>query len=86
MQTFSTTILNWLSPIEFSTPVIPSNQIDRTARANIATAEVYGATSEPVLRLITCGGRFDREVESYPLNLVVFAEHLGNHPQRSATA
>lgn len=42
------------------------------------TDDVYGATSEPALRLITCSGVFDRKQDTYPGNLVVFAEHLGN--------
>jgi Sortase domain len=37
------------------------------------TAEVYGPTPTPQLRLITCGGDFDRSRRSYTDNLVVFA-------------
>ncbi len=37
--------------------------------------EVYGPTSGPQLRLITCGGRFDRRSGEYEDNVVVFA-HL----------
>lgn len=37
------------------------------------TTQVYGATAEPELRLITCGGTFDRKVRSYRSNLVVWA-------------
>ena len=37
------------------------------------TAEVYGATADPELRLITCGGTFDRTRRSYTDNVVVFA-------------
>jgi sortase (surface protein transpeptidase) len=44
------------------------------------TKKVYGATDEPVLRLITCGGDFDRSAGSYVGNLIVYADHLGNHP------
>ena len=42
------------------------------------TQQVYGDTSEPTLRLITCGGDFDRSAGSYEGNLIVFAEHVGN--------
>jgi hypothetical protein len=35
--------------------------------------EVYGATTAPVLRLITCAGTFDRVQGSYRDNLVVSA-------------
>jgi hypothetical protein len=41
-------------------------------RADFPTAEVYGATPEPVLRLITCGGVYDRG-NGYRDNVVVFA-------------
>jgi len=39
------------------------------------TQLVYGATDYPALRLVTCGGQFDRSVGSYDDNVVVFA-HL----------
>ena len=42
------------------------------------TAEVYGPTEAPTLRLITCGGDFDRSARSYEGNLLVFAEHIEN--------
>jgi LPXTG-site transpeptidase (sortase) family protein len=42
------------------------------------TQQVYGDTEEPTLRLITCGGDFDRAARSYEQNLIVFADHLGN--------
>ncbi len=38
------------------------------------TDEVYGPTEEPTLRLITCGGSFDRSERSYEANVVVYAE------------
>jgi len=34
---------------------------------------VYGTTAEPVLRLVTCGGTFDRARRTYLSNVVVFA-------------
>jgi hypothetical protein len=37
------------------------------------TAEVYGPAPDPQLRLITCGGAFDRSRRSYLLNVVVYA-------------
>jgi hypothetical protein len=42
------------------------------------TQLVYGATNYPALRLVTCGGQFDRSVGSYDDNVVVFA-HLIAH-------
>ena len=38
-----------------------------------ATTEVYGPTAGPELRLITCGGTFDRSRRSYEDNVVVYA-------------
>ena len=38
---------------------------------------VYGYTRWPTLRLITCGGEFDRRSGQYLGNVVVFAEYLG---------
>ncbi|MER5863526.1 class F sortase [Kitasatospora sp. NPDC002040] len=35
--------------------------------------EVFGDTAGPSLRLITCGGSYDRRLHTYPANLVVFA-------------
>ncbi|MDP9302495.1 MAG: hypothetical protein M3P43_16625, partial [Actinomycetota bacterium] len=37
------------------------------------TEAVYGSTSRPTLRLITCGGRFDFSTGHYVDNVVVFA-------------
>jgi len=43
------------------------------------TEDVYGGTEEPTLRLITCGGSFDRDARSYRGNVIVYAEHVGNY-------
>ncbi|MGY1842175.1 class F sortase [Modestobacter sp. SYSU DS0875] len=42
-------------------------------KTDFATAEVYGPTADPQLRLITCGGDFDRDRRSYTDNVVVYA-------------
>ncbi|WP_456824335.1 class F sortase [Cellulomonas sp. P5_E12] len=41
------------------------------------TLEVYGNTTGPELRLLTCGGRFDRSTGHYTDNTVVFAHLSG---------
>jgi len=41
------------------------------------TEKVYGSTDGSQLRLITCGGSFDRSAGSYLGNLIVYAEHVG---------
>jgi sortase (surface protein transpeptidase) len=45
-------------------------------KSDFATTEVYGPTTGPELRLITCGGTFDRSRRSYEDNVVVFARQL----------
>jgi sortase (surface protein transpeptidase) len=35
---------------------------------------VYGTTTQPELRLITCGGAFDKAAHSYVDNIIVYAE------------
>ncbi|WP_083929370.1 class F sortase [Catelliglobosispora koreensis] len=45
----------------------------RYAKSRFPTAEVYGPTPDAQLRLITCGGGFDKERRSYYDNVVVFA-------------
>lgn len=49
------------------------------------TEQVYGSTAQPTLRLVTCGGEFDRSVRSHKGNLIVFAEHLGNYEPISSS-
>jgi LPXTG-site transpeptidase (sortase) family protein len=50
--------------------------VDRVAsypKDDFATTEVYGPTADAQLRLITCGGTFDRSRRSYVDNVVVYA-------------
>jgi len=48
---------------------------DKYAKSSFPTEVVYGPTAGPTLRLITCGGTFDRSRREYTDNVVVFA-HL----------
>lgn len=45
----------------------------RVAKDAFPTADVYGPVPGPVLRLITCGGTFDRGTGHYVDNVVVYA-------------
>lgn len=57
--------------------------IDKVAqypKNNFPTIEVYGNTNHAVLRLITCGGKFDLSANSYEDNIVVFASLTSTHP------
>ncbi len=42
-------------------------------KSQFPTDRVYGATASPELRLITCGGSFDRRSRTYAENLVISA-------------
>jgi sortase (surface protein transpeptidase) len=46
-------------------------------KADFPTRTVYSYTSWPTLRLITCGGEFDKATGHYLGNIVVFAEYTG---------
>jgi hypothetical protein len=43
-------------------------------KSEFPTADVFGPTAEQSLRLVTCGGDFDRSTGHYRSNVVVFAE------------
>ncbi len=49
-------------------------RVEEHPKRAFPTAAVYGPTPEPTLRLITCGGTFDRTARSYQNNVVVFAK------------
>jgi hypothetical protein len=41
--------------------------------------DVYGATADPELRLITCGGNYSASRGEYFANTVVFATEMYSH-------
>lgn len=49
---------------------------EQVPKDEFPTAAVFGATTEDVLRLVTCTGDFDRGARSYVDNLVVTAERI----------
>jgi sortase (surface protein transpeptidase) len=54
------------------TVVYAVDRVDTVPKNAFPTAQVYGPTSGPALRLITCGGEFDADVRSYEDNVVVY--------------
>jgi sortase (surface protein transpeptidase) len=56
------------------TSVFAVTRVERVAKASFPTAEVYGNLDHPGLRLITCGGSFDRTAHSYEDDVIVFAD------------
>lgn len=48
-------------------------KVEKTPKAAFPADRVYGNTDGPELRLITCGGVFDRTARSYEDNIVAYA-------------
>jgi sortase (surface protein transpeptidase) len=65
-------------------------RVERHRKRSFPTADVYGPTLGPELRLITCGGPADRRTGHYRDNVIVFALPAGKaelssvHPRRSS--
>jgi hypothetical protein len=53
------------------------DEIEQYPKDAFPADAVYGPVPGPELRLITCGGEFDRTVRSYRDNLVVYASAVG---------
>ena len=49
------------------------DRVEKHSKSDFPTDEVYGATEQPELRLITCGGEFDRSAGHYTANFIVWA-------------
>ncbi len=52
------------------------DRVEQVAKDAFPTFEVFGATQDDVLRLVTCAGEFDRGARSYEDNLVVHANRI----------
>ena len=50
--------------------------VQKVAKDAFPTASVYGKAGYPSLRLITCGGTFDRATGHYLYNIVVYAHMI----------
>ncbi|GAB2976561.1 class F sortase [Amycolatopsis acidiphila] len=60
-----------------STAVFTVYRVARYPKSAFPTDEVYGDTAGPELRLITCGGTFDRSSRNYEDNIVAYARITG---------
>lgn len=49
-------------------------KVEQYAKDHFPTDAVYGIQAAPVLRLVTCGGTFDRSTGHYRDNVVVYAD------------
>ncbi|SDP33069.1 Sortase family protein [Klenkia soli] len=66
-----------LTTADGSTPTYTVTGTEQVAKDTFPTAAVFGATTDDVLRLITCTGAFDAGARSYTDNLVVTAVRTG---------
>ncbi|MDT8915436.1 class F sortase [Amycolatopsis sp. PS_44_ISF1] len=48
------------------------SKVDQIAKQSFPTEAVYGNTTMPEIRLITCGGAFDASAHSYLDNIIVY--------------
>jgi sortase (surface protein transpeptidase) len=49
---------------------------EQAPKTDLPTERIWTDTTTPVLRLITCGGAFDRSARSYLDNVIVYADRL----------
>ncbi|HEU5472339.1 MAG TPA: class F sortase [Actinophytocola sp.] len=49
---------------------------EQAAKTELPAGRIWNTTGTPVLRLITCGGAFDRAAGSYRDNVIVYADKL----------
>ncbi|NUR73917.1 MAG: class F sortase [Hamadaea sp.] len=60
-----------------STAVFTVDAVRLVAKDEFPSQEVHRAAATSLLRLITCGGRFDRSARSYLDNIIVYASLTG---------
>lgn len=60
-----------------STATFVTQRLEQHAKDDFPTRAVYGATPDPQLRLITCGGDFDDKDRRYFDNVIVYASRTG---------
>lgn len=53
--------------------VFAVSRVDQYPKTLFPTDLVYGKTTRPEIRLVTCAGQFDRSARSYEDNIVVYA-------------
>ncbi len=56
------------------------DRVDSYSKDAFPSLQVYGNTPDAELRLITCGGVFDRAAHNYENNIVAYAHLVGTRP------
>jgi len=64
---------------DHSVAVFAVDSVRRFEKSQFPTQLVYGNTDHAALRLITCGGAFDRDTGSYTDNIVVLASLVSSN-------
>jgi sortase (surface protein transpeptidase) len=54
------------------TAIFAITRVAQYSKSEFPTAQVYGKVNRPDLRLITCGGRFDDDSDTYDANVVAY--------------
>jgi len=67
--------LIWVMRADGRTAVFSVDGVQEVTKARFPSAQIYGDTPYPELRLITCGGPFDTATRQYLDNIVVYS-HL----------
>ena len=67
-----------------SAAVFRVTQVKQYPKDKFPTDVVYGDLDHPGLRLITCGGSFDRQTRNYEDNIIAFADLIATHPSAPA--
>ena len=67
-----------------SVAVFRVTQVKEYPKDKFPTDVVYGDLDHAGLRLITCGGSFDRQTRNYDDNIVAFADLVATHPAAPA--
>ncbi|MGW4645528.1 class F sortase [Kitasatospora sp. NPDC004289] len=65
--------------LDGSTAVFTVDEVRTFPRKSFPNALVYGPTQAAELRVITCGGRFDRAEREYTSNVILFAHLTDAH-------
>ena len=60
-----------------TTAVFSVDGVQKAAKTNFPTSDVYGNVQYPALRLVTCGGPFDSSTGEYLDSIVVYAHLVG---------
>jgi sortase (surface protein transpeptidase) len=66
--------LVWVTRADGAKVSFVVRRLEQVAKAQFPTKEVYGPQPYATLRLITCGGTFDRSTGHYLDNVIVFAD------------